>query len=62
MIEQRLQLFDRNFELGLLLCLLVQGRLEPIKTYLKNNKRGLGADKGKKKIQKRRDSEEYKKV
>ncbi|KAL1295669.1 uncharacterized protein LOC130950999 [Arachis stenosperma] len=26
-----------------------QGRLEPVETYVKNNKRGLGADKAKKK-------------
>lgn len=26
-----------------------QGRLEPVETYVKNNKRGLGAEKGKKK-------------
>jgi len=26
-----------------------QGRLEPVETYVKNNKRGLGADKVKKK-------------
>ncbi|WCJ38961.1 D111/G-patch domain-containing protein [Euphorbia peplus] len=29
-----------------------QGRLEPLQTYLKNNKRGLGADKVKKKTPK----------
>lgn len=27
-----------------------QGRLEPVQTHVKNNKRGVGADKGKKKI------------
>ncbi|KAF1878859.1 hypothetical protein Lal_00047531 [Lupinus albus] len=27
-----------------------QGRIEPVETYVKNNKRGLGADKVKKKI------------
>lgn len=27
-----------------------QGRLEPVETYVKNNKRGLGADKVKKKV------------
>ncbi|XP_062108006.1 uncharacterized protein LOC133818909 [Humulus lupulus] len=29
-----------------------QGRLEPVEAYLKNNKHGLGADKGKKKAPK----------
>ncbi|XP_031269868.1 G patch domain and ankyrin repeat-containing protein 1 homolog [Pistacia vera] len=29
-----------------------QGRLEPVKTYLKNNKRGLGSEKVKKKLPK----------
>lgn len=27
-----------------------QGRLEPVETHVKNNKRGLGADKAKKKV------------
>ncbi|KAF3457924.1 hypothetical protein FNV43_RR02585 [Rhamnella rubrinervis] len=33
-----------------------QGRLEPVETHLKNNKRGLGADKVKKKAIKRLDN------
>lgn len=34
-----------------------QGRLEPVEAYLKNNKRGLGADKVKKKALKPLDTE-----
>ncbi|XP_056168853.1 uncharacterized protein LOC115680808 isoform X2 [Syzygium oleosum] len=30
-----------------------QGRLEPVEAHLKNNKRGLGADRGKKKVHSR---------
>uniref|UniRef100_A0A803Q5L1 G-patch domain-containing protein n=1 Tax=Cannabis sativa TaxID=3483 RepID=A0A803Q5L1_CANSA len=35
-----------------------QGRLEPVEACLKNNKRGLGADKGKKKVLKPHDAKD----
>ncbi|KAF4354733.1 hypothetical protein CsatB_026549 [Cannabis sativa] len=35
-----------------------QGRLEPVEACLKNNKRGLGADKGKKKVLKPPDAKD----